>query len=422
MIKKILFILFCKSLVAFFSASQIFSQELSYKERKEIFYRDYTFLFGFNYDVLNVSENSRTLLKMYSDAYYRGFEKKLENSNIKEVVGFTWTFVGKWLTFLLPHELGHGLRTEQVGGGFRAVKFAAPGIVGDLRLPKTASSEDHTLALIGGFEANYLTTRDVQMDFYRYNGLYNDEYGMAFAHRIMYPLYAFLFSPQNPNDPQTWIRAGGDPVNFTKLVWERGSRKVFIKENEFLWEFLNQHGIYQKEKVNPKLIQFYNQTAIASIFWNLIDWNLYRQADSFFGEQMEGKRPKFFEISEFKWSYATLFNTSTLRAELYWYHYFQVKKNFFSLYFKTGFPYKNQGLGFFVSEILTYKAFSIDLQMDFWKQEFYGNGFALAPVFRYRISKELSLIAQLGYKTKGYLLGKTVEKDGIGFIGMKYHF
>lgn len=276
----------------------------------------------------------------------RGLEKNLENSNTKEVVGFTWTFVGKWLTFLLPHEFGHVIRTEQVGGDFQFIKFAPPGIVGDLKLPKTAIPEDHTLALIGGFEANYLTARDVQMDFYRYNGLYNDECGMAFAYQIMYPLYAFLFSSQNPKDPQTWVRAGGDPVNFTKLVWERGNRKVFTRENEFLWELLNQQGIYQKEKVNPKLIQFYNQTAIASIFWNLMDWNLYRQAHSFFGEQMEGKRPKFFEISEFKWSYGTLFNTSTLGAELYWYHYFQFKKNFLVFILNLVFLIKIRDLAF----------------------------------------------------------------------------
>lgn len=69
MIKKFLFIILCDTLIAFCSFRQIFSQELSLKEGKENFYRDYTFLFGFNYDILNASENFRTLLKMYSDAY-----------------------------------------------------------------------------------------------------------------------------------------------------------------------------------------------------------------------------------------------------------------------------------------------------------------------------------------------------------------
>lgn len=83
----------------------------------------------------------------------------------------------------------------------------------------------------GGFETNFLTTRDVQFDFFKYNGLYNDEYGMAFGNRIMYPFYAFLLAKQNPENPKTWITSGGDPFNFTKLVWQLNGREVFNSDS-----------------------------------------------------------------------------------------------------------------------------------------------------------------------------------------------
>jgi len=96
---------------------------------------------------------------------------------------------------LWPHEFGHMLRTNQVGGKFSFVKFQFPGVLGKLELPNEATPEHHTLALIGGFEANYLITRDIQLDFFRYSGLYNDELGIAFGNRIMYALYTYAFFP-----------------------------------------------------------------------------------------------------------------------------------------------------------------------------------------------------------------------------------
>lgn len=58
--------------------------------------------------------------------------------------------------------------------------------------------EHHALALIGSFEANHLSVREIHYDFFRRDGLYNDEYGMAFGHRILYPMYHHLFAYQNP--------------------------------------------------------------------------------------------------------------------------------------------------------------------------------------------------------------------------------
>ncbi len=168
------------------------------------FHREYTLIYALKYDVLNSSENFRTGLKLFSDAYYRGLAPKINNKTLRIITGIAWSFVGKWSSMLWPHEFGHMLRTNQVGGKFSFVKLQFPGVLGKLELPADATPDHHILSLIGGFEANYLIARDIQYDFFRYDGLYNDEYGVAFGNRIMYPLYTYVFAHQSPKDPETW--------------------------------------------------------------------------------------------------------------------------------------------------------------------------------------------------------------------------
>jgi hypothetical protein len=377
----------------------------SLRVNNELYHRDYTLIYGIKYDVLNSTENFRTGLKLFNDAYYRGFGSHISNKTVRGITGFTWSFLVKWSSMLWPHEFGHMLRTNQVGGDFSFEKFAFPGVIGILKLPNNATPEHHTLSLVGGFEANYITARDIQFDFFRYNGMYNDEFGLAFGHRIMYPLYAFGFAPQNPKDPETWIKSGGDPVNFTKLVWEMGNRAV-----------INPDG-----SVNKELVSFYNNAALISIFWNLIDLNTYRQAGAFFGNELAGKRPKFFGNNSFSWSYGTLFNTSVLGAELYLNNYVKLNNRFYSFYLKYGFPFKNNGIGLSTPNIINIKTITIDLQADIWSQYIYGNGFSVNTTAQYILNSKLNIIAQIGYKSKGYLVGRTSQDGIIGFFGLKYN-
>jgi hypothetical protein len=129
------------------------------------FHREYTLIYALKYDVLNSSENFRTGLKLFSDAYYRGLAPKIKNKTLRIITGITWSLVGKWSSMLWPHEFGHMLRTNQVGGKFSFVKLQFPGVLGKLELPADATPDHHILSLIGGFEANYLIARDIQYDF-----------------------------------------------------------------------------------------------------------------------------------------------------------------------------------------------------------------------------------------------------------------
>lgn len=373
---------------------------------KQIFHREYNIVYGLRYDVLNSSENLRTGLKLYSDIYYRILSPNLKNKTFRNIVGFVWSFAGKWSSMLWPHEFGHMLRTNQAGGNFSFVRLQFPGILANLEMPETATPEDHTLALIGGFEANYLISRDIQFDFFRYGGLYNDELGIAFGNRIMYALYTYVFSLQNPDKPETWELEGGDPVNFVKLVWEKADREV-----------LNVDG-----SVNKQLIRFYHNAGLYSVLWNLFDLNLYKQAAAFFGNELEGKKPLYWGNEKFSWSYGTFFNTSVLGAELYFNNYLKTGTRFFNLYLKYGFPFKNYGIGILAPDLLTMKRINILGQVDLWSQEDYGNGIAMATTSRFKVANRLNILTQLGYKSRGYIAGKTIEKGFWGYMGLNYDF
>lgn len=245
------------SLIVLFSLLFILKSFAQKDTVQNTFYRDYTLLYAANYDILNSSENFRTALKGLSDIFHRNLKTKIKNHFARNFTDVVWTSVIKWGVFLLPHELGHWLRVNQHNGRFTFERLAFPGVISSLELLPNAPVEHHQLSLIGGFEANYLSAKNIQLDFHQHNGLYNDELGMAFAHRIIYPLYAYVFDPQNPRDKNTWILQEGDPVNFVHLTWQMGNQAIFNADST----------------VNESLIKFYHQAGLVSIVWNLIDIN-----------------------------------------------------------------------------------------------------------------------------------------------------
>ncbi|MEO0185653.1 MAG: hypothetical protein ABIL20_07635, partial [candidate division WOR-3 bacterium] len=230
---------------------------------------------------------------------------------------------------------------------------------------------------------------------------------ISFAHRIMYNLYAFLFTPVNPEDPGSWKEVIGDPITFTKLVWEFGGRSVFLQDST----------------INRELVDFYKKSIYSSLLWNLFDMNFYREASSFFGDELGGKKAKYLIGNEDKgWTYGTLFNTCVLGAELYLNNYLRIKKRFFVIYFKYGFPFENTGAGIFAKNLIDIGAFKSDICMDVWKQEYYGNGFACNTSLKYLVRNQFVILMQPQWKSKGYLLGMPTDKCTALAIAMKFYF
>lgn len=371
------------------------------------YHRDYQIVAVTGYDLLNSAENSRAAVKFLNDIYFRRVRQKIGNSFLRNSIGFGYRFATTWLSMSLPHELGHCLRTKQAGGDFGIEKITFPMIYGRLRLPDNATPEDHALALIGGFEANFITARDVQRDFFQYGSLYNEELGMCFAHRVMYDLYAFLFTPVNPEKQQAWKEVIGDPITFTKLVWEFGGRDVFLQDSS----------------VSRDLINFYRQTIYSSLLWNLLDVNLYREVVAFFGDELGGKRAKYLIGNEANgWAYGTLFNTSPLGAELYLDNYLRINKRFLVIYFRYGFPFRNTGAGILAKDLIDTGPFKADFGIDIWQQYHYGRGLALSTNLKYFINNQLALIFQPHLKSEGYLLGKPTDQCATFLLGLKFYF
>ncbi len=223
------------------------------------FHRHYEIGIAPSYDLDNVSRNSLTIFKLTEDAYSRGIQPKL-HEKLGNILGGVWSFSFTYLSMIWPHEFGHSMRAHQIGGHFNIHDIALPIPGTTMTLPDEVSFQGRALSIIGGFEINYLTSKRIQDDFYEYNGLYNDELGLAFVHKMMYPIYVSLVIPQDPNEKDTWINTGGDPVHFIMPVWQRYSNdQIFLPDST----------------VNPGLVDFYGQSALLATFLNLLDPAFY---------------------------------------------------------------------------------------------------------------------------------------------------
>ncbi|MFN6943940.1 MAG: hypothetical protein ACK4ND_03265 [Cytophagaceae bacterium] len=368
-------------------------------------YRDYHILIAPDYDIYNASTNLRTGGKLLHDAFNRGIGPKIKNKTIRNVSEGIWSFASIFSSMIWSHEFGHMLRARQVGGSFHIKRYSFPVIHGRMELPYDHSLEDNALTIVGGFEANYLTVKDIQMDLYRYDKLYNDELSLSFAHRIMFPIYFTLIAPVDPELPETWVNTMGDPVHWIKPVWKRSGREVFQPDGT----------------VNPDLVRFYKRSALMSLFWNFADLNFYREVGASFSGSL-GSRSASYIIGDNTngWGYGTYFNTSIVGAEMNLTNYFRYKKRLYTLSGRYGFPFQNYGIGVGAYQIMNTKKYNVDLNLEMWSQEYYGNGFAMTTNVNYNFYKHFDLLVQAGYKTEGYLIGRILGRGFIGNVGLRY--
>ncbi|MBS4014648.1 MAG: hypothetical protein KGZ97_12990 [Bacteroidetes bacterium] len=374
------------------------------------YHRDYTLLYSPNYDMLNSSENSRTAAKMLIDAYWRGIGPKIKNKTIGSISGFLWTFATTWSATLWPHEYGHKLRALQIGGDFHIEKFSFPVAFGRFELPENVTLEDETLIIIGGIEANSMMSRDVINDLYKYGGLYNDELFTGFFNRLIWPTYSLMLR-FDVDDPASWIDENGDPMCFgdaacfAKFVWEMGGNEFFMNDGS----------------INPSFVSFYHQLGIIGLAWNLVDLNFYRGAKAIASGELNGQKPKYLLGDESNgWAYSTLFNTSVLGAELYLNNYLKIQNQLYSIYLKYGFPLENNGIGITAYNVIDLPRFKSDLTIEGWKQKFYGTGISATTTLSFSLSKKFDILAQAGWKSKGYVLGRPLDEGFVGFAGLRY--
>lgn len=365
--------------------------------------RTYDFGIYNNHDLRNSSVNAISTYRLINDGFDAAIFSKM-NPKAGKITKGVFNFATIYLTMLWSHEFGHSIRARQVGGKFNIHNFGLPVPYTTADLPDDISLLDEAVFVTAGFEVNYLNVRNLQSQFIKQNGLWNEDLSLSFANRLMYPIYTTLIVPIDPEEQNVWVETAGDPVHYILPVFRNyANDQVFLEDGA----------------VNPKLVKLYNQATIFASFFHLLDPQFYREIGASFGNADKIRKPVFL-IGDYNngWTYGTLFNASPLGYELYMQNYLHLKGNQYGLYLKYGRPFKNIGLGLSMNDIIKLEKFSADALLELWQQDIFGNGVSAEISGLWQVSERFGLHFNIGYKTDGYLLGKQMDEGfnfGIGF-------
>jgi len=390
--------------ITFITISIIFTFSGTCYAQDSLWTRNYQFGIYNKYDLRNSSTNAISTHRILNDVFRKEL-KPLMNEKLGNISYGLFNFASTYLTMLWSHEFGHSLRAKQVGGEFRIHDLSLPIPYTTMHLPSDVSLIDEALSVTAGFEVNYLNIRKIHEEFIANNGTYNEDLGFSFANRLMYPIYTSLIVPIDPKDRDVWIDTAGDPVHYILPVF-----KNYSDNNVFL----------PNGTVNPELVDFYNQSAIFASFIHFLDPQFYRELGANFGDGNKTRRPIFL-IGNYEngWTYSTLFNVSPLGYELYLKNYVHLKGSKFSIYTKYGKPFKNNGVGVSWLNIVDRPNLKVSSLIEYWNQDIFGNGLSGEVETKIGLANNIYLNVNLGYKTKGYVLGKQINEGpnlGIGII------
>ena len=367
--------------------------------------RAFHFSYYNQFDLRNSSTNAISTHRMLHDVFRKGIHRKM-NGRWGTISYGLFSFTTTYLTMLWSHEFGHSLRAKQVGGHFNIHNFGLPIPYTTMHLPESISLIDEALSVTAGFEVNTLNIRALQKDFIVGNGICNEDLALSFANRIMYPLYSSVIVPRDPKDKDVWINTAGDPIHIALAVFKNYSGgQLFMPDST----------------VNPQLVRYYNQSSIFALLINLTDPHFYKEVAAAFGRKK--LRTPVFLIGDHTngWTYGTLFNTSPLGYELYLNNYIQISNRTFSVYFKYGNPFKNNGLGLNWYNIIGNKRIHLSAGIDVWDQDLFGKGLSGEVSTEIKISDHFGISSSMGYKTKGYVLGKQIQ-EGLNLgVGIQIH-
>ncbi len=367
--------------------------------------RNYQFGVYNQFDLRNSSTNALSTYRVVSDAFRKGIKPKM-NKTLGNITYGLYSFATTYLTMVWSHEFGHSLRAKQVGGTFIIHNIALPIPYTTMHLPEDINLADEALSVTGGFEVNHLNVRTIQEEFMLQNGHYNEDLAFSLANRLMYTIYTSLIVPVNAEDTTVWIETAGDPVHCVLPVF-----KIYSNNQVFMAD----------RTVNPELVKFYNQSALFGTFFSLLDPQFYREFGASFGNTDKVRRPIFLIGNhETGWTYGTLFNVSPLGYELYFNNYLHLEGAKFSIYAKYGNPFKNNGLGIRWANMLAQPNLKLSARLDLWDQDIFGKGMSGELEGRRSLAKKLDMVINLGYKTKGYVLGKQINQGFNLGAGISY--
>lgn len=356
------------------------------------------------YDLRNSSTNALTVNQMTHTAF-RKHVKPLMNEKMGNIAYDVFSFAATYMSLVWSHEFGHSLRAAQVGGEFRIHNMALPIPYTTMHLPDSITLVNESLSVTGGFEVNYLNARAVQRDFIWSNGSSNENLAFAFVNRIMFPLYTTVIVPIDPEERDVWINTAGDPVHVILPVFKNYSNgQVFMDDGS----------------VNPELVDFYGEMALLGMYFNFLDPQFYKEMGAALGKKVDRKPTYLIGDETNGWTYGTLFNTSPLGYELYLNNYINFRGQELALYFKTGRPFKNNGLGLTWNELYTSDKLEMSATVEAWDQDLFGSGFAGELETYIGLTEQMGIVLNTGYKTEGYVLGKQVDSGLNLGLGVRY--
>ena len=115
-----------------------------------------------------------------------------------------------------------------------------------------------------------------------------------------------------------------------------------------------------------------------------------------------------------------MFNVSSLGYEVFFNNYIKWDDNLVAINLNTGRPFKNNAVAVSCPNVVSSPRWKAGGQIEVWDQAIFGSGFQITTDFSHAITELFSLQLQMGYKSEGYSLGRTLDENPIGLIGLRY--
>ncbi len=350
-----------------------------------------------------------TLNRAGMDLWFRGIGRGVP-PKLQPWLDTAWSILWTFTCTMWPHDYGHWTRARQVGGDFLIHRYTFPFPEAEMIQPAEYGPGEDALAITAGFEVNHLMARRVHLDLLQRGWAFGDDLVHAFIQLTHYPSYAFLLTPADPEDPETWTDTRGDPVESTLIVWEKHTGRSAVRTDQ---------------TVDPDLVRYYRESIYLSLLWTLLDPMLYRDFRGFSANMREDHGLERFELwgdGPVGWRYGTRFHSSPLGYELYLDQYLRYRERLYALYLKWGRPYRNLGLGVEVPTLYERGRLAAGVRLDLWDQDIFGRGGAGSLDLEYRPTDSFSLLVSATGKSRGYLIGRRLEAGLTLLGGCRYRF
>ncbi len=372
-------------------------------------YREYRLLAGELTEIEIAAATGHTLNKVFSDIYFRGFGADLPEK-IRPITDVVWQIFWTFTFTMWPHDMGHWVRADQVGGHFLVHGYAFPFPHAEMHLPDVTAPGESTLTSTGGFEVNHLMAYRTHRDLYQRGWAFADELVHSFIQQTHIPFYAFLLTPARATKPETWTDTVGDPVEAVLSIYG---------------DYTGRPAIRPDGSVDPELVDLYRETIWVGLLWTLADPTLHRSLKAFDADMRENHglmRSRMWGDERFAWLPGTRFHIGPLGYELYLLGYLRRHDRFGVVYLRGGRPYHNLGLGVDLPDLIRTGRFSFGLAADLWDQDLYGPGAALTVETGFRLTPKLALEAKGTWKDRGWLLGRQIDQSLTLLGGFSWRF